>query len=35
VGLWRRDFCVLNEQYDRATYFELTSRLARELGVTV
>ncbi|MGO9837297.1 MAG: hypothetical protein ACLP1X_24145 [Polyangiaceae bacterium] len=35
VGLWRRDFCVLNEQYDRAAYFELTSRLARELGVKV
>jgi hypothetical protein len=31
VGLFRRDFCILNEPYDRATYFELTARLAREL----
>ena len=33
VGLSRRDFHILNEPYDRATYFELTSRLARELRI--
>jgi hypothetical protein len=33
VGLARRDFHILNEPYDRATYFELTARLARELRV--
>jgi hypothetical protein len=33
VGLSKRDFHVLNERYDRATYFELTGRLARELGI--
>jgi hypothetical protein len=35
VGLSRRDFCVLNEPYDRATYFELTARLARELSISL
>jgi hypothetical protein len=35
VGLSRRDFHVLNEPYDRATYFEITARLARELGITL
>lgn len=35
VGLWRRDFFILNEPYDRTTYFELTSRLARELELSV
>jgi hypothetical protein len=33
VGLARRDFHILNEPYDRATYFELTSRLSRELRI--
>ena len=32
VGLSGRDFHVLNEPYDRKTYFELTQRLARELN---
>jgi hypothetical protein len=35
VGLSRRDFCILNEPYDRSTYFELTGRLARELRITL
>jgi hypothetical protein len=35
VGLSRRDFHVLNEPYDRATYFELTRRLARELRIAM
>jgi hypothetical protein len=34
VGLSRRDFCILNEPYDRTTYFELTSRLARGLRIS-
>jgi hypothetical protein len=33
VGLSRRDFCILNEPYDRATYFEIANRLARELHI--
>jgi hypothetical protein len=33
VGLSKRDFHILNERYDRATYFELTARLARELRI--
>lgn len=32
VGLARRDFHILNQPYDRAAYFEMTSRLLRELG---
>jgi hypothetical protein len=35
VGLSRKDFHILNERYDRATYFELTRQLARELRVTL
>jgi len=35
VGLSRKDFHILNERYDRAAYFELTRRLARELRVTL
>jgi hypothetical protein len=35
VGLTRRDFCILNEPYDRATYFDLTVRLARELRIAM
>ena len=31
VGLTRKDFHVLNEPYDRQTYFEVTARLLREL----
>lgn len=33
VGLSGRDFHVLNEPHDRKTYFELTERLTRELGL--
>ena len=33
VGLSRRDFHVLNQPYDRASYFELTARLERELRI--
>ncbi len=35
VGLGRRDFHILNEPYDRATYFALTSRLARDLRIAM
>jgi hypothetical protein len=31
LNLSRRDFCILNESYDRATYFALTARIARDL----
>jgi hypothetical protein len=34
VGLSRKDFHILNRPYDRSTYFAITSRLARELGLT-
>lgn len=33
VGLSGKDFHVLNEPCDRKTYFALTSRLSRELGL--
>jgi hypothetical protein len=33
VNLSRRDFCILNEPYDRATYFDLAAHLSRELRV--
>ena len=33
VGLSKKDFHILNKPYDRSTYFAITSRLARELGV--
>ena len=33
VGLSRKDFHVLNRPYDRSTYFALTARLSRELGL--
>lgn len=33
VGLTGKDFHVLNEPYDRKTYFALTARLSRELGL--
>ncbi|HSQ65384.1 MAG TPA: hypothetical protein VLM85_19330 [Polyangiaceae bacterium] len=32
VGLSGKDFCILNEQYDRQTWFETVERLRRELG---
>jgi hypothetical protein len=35
VGLASADFFILNEPYDRATYFEQTARLARELRWTL
>jgi hypothetical protein len=35
VGLSERDFCILNEPYDRASYFALASRLAKELRVVL
>lgn len=35
VGLSRKDFCILNVPYDRATYFEVATRLARELGLVL
>ena len=33
VGLSGKDFHILNEPYDRTTYFEITRRLSRELSV--
>ena len=33
VGLSGKDFHILNEPYDRTTYFEITRRLSRELGL--
>ena len=33
VGLARKDFHILNEPYDRKTYFETVARLTRELGI--
>ena len=33
VGLSGRDFHVLNEPLDRKSYFQLTQRLSRELGL--
>jgi hypothetical protein len=33
VGLSGKDFHVLNEPYDRKTYFALTERLAKELAL--
>jgi hypothetical protein len=35
VGLSRRDFCILNEQYDRASYFEIAMSLARDLRISL
>jgi hypothetical protein len=31
VGLSKKDFHILNEPYDRQTYFELTARLSKEM----
>jgi hypothetical protein len=33
VGLARKDFHILNKPYDRRTYFALTGRLVKELGL--
>jgi hypothetical protein len=33
VGLSRKDFHILNEPYDRQTYFATVAKLSRELGV--
>ncbi len=35
VGLTGRDFCILNEPYDRATYFAVVARLAGELRIAL
>lgn len=34
VGISNKDFHILNEPYPRAAYFEITRRLASELGIT-
>jgi hypothetical protein len=33
VGLSHKDYHILNEPYDRKTYYEITTRLAKELGL--
>jgi len=33
VGLWNKEFHILNEPYERAAYFALASRLSRDLGL--
>lgn len=33
VGLSRKDFHILNEPYDRQTYFATVAKLTRELGL--
>jgi hypothetical protein len=33
VGLRSRDFLILNEPYDRSTYFEIVRRLMQELRI--
>jgi hypothetical protein len=33
VGISNKDFHILNEPYPRAAYFEITRRLAAELGI--
>lgn len=33
VGLHKKDFHILNEPYDRQTYFATVARLSRELGL--
>jgi len=33
VGLHKKDFHILNEPYDRTTYFALVASLSRELGI--
>jgi hypothetical protein len=34
VGLKKKDFHILNEPYDRQTYFSIVNKLSRELGVS-
>lgn len=34
VGLSRKDFHILNRPYDKSSYFAITSKLSRELGLT-
>ena len=34
VGLHNKEFYILNERYDRQTYFEIVARLERELGLS-
>ena len=34
VGLSNKDYHILNEPYDRKTYYDLTQRLSRELGIS-
>jgi hypothetical protein len=33
VGLHKKDFHILNEPYDRTTYFAMVAKLTRELGL--
>jgi len=33
VGLSRKDFHILNQPYDRSTYFAITAKLTRELNL--
>lgn len=33
VGLTNKDYHILNEPYDRRSYYEITARLTRELGL--
>jgi hypothetical protein len=33
VGLQKKDFHILNEPYDRTTYFATVAKLSRELGL--
>lgn len=33
VGLKKKDFHILNEPYDRQTYFSIVAKLSRELGI--
>ena len=34
VGLNRKDFHILNEPFDRKTYFQIVARLKKELGIS-
>jgi hypothetical protein len=34
VGLSHKDYHILNEPYDRKTYYEITNRISRELGLS-
>jgi hypothetical protein len=35
VGLHKKDYCILNEPYERQTYFLTVARLSRELGIGI